>query len=173
MLIKRISKKGLSLILTLCVFASLFPVGAVATAAEAEAGAAVAAEVEYEAVSSTDPTVPKYDPNTAEVGHYSGENLDRSILVRHTGKTSEILEETNDMIQLADPNNYTDEEYFENFITTSADEGLYDGLGFEYNKLRKNAKNYAADPDCQNPLSGYSYKPERAVHRRVQPHLRF
>lgn len=157
MINKQMTKKGLSLILTLCVLTSVFAVGSAASAAEAESEDVAAESI---VTSSTDPTEPKYNPNTAEVGHYSGSSVDRSILVRHTGKTSEILEETNGIRELVDPNNYADsdyEEYYENFHTTTADKGMYEGMGFDYSALQKNAKNYAADPDCQNPLSGYSY----------------
>ena len=160
-MLKRKSKQMLSIVLAVCMILPTVTAG-VFTGSAAETGAApVAAEVKPASAVGDDPQPskpPAYDPDSATVGQFTEDQLDTSILVRHTGKTSQIMEDTNYVRELVDPNNYaTSEEYSEYFHTTSASAEVYGALGLSYEQLQSNAKDYAADPNCQDPLSGYSY----------------
>ena len=145
-MVKRMSKRLLSIILTLCLIVSVFS-AAVAPAAAAEKNdAAVTA------------TASDGSGNEGEIGQFTADQMDTTLLVQHTGKTSEVIENTtNSARAYCDPNAYSDEEYSENFYTLSCEDGVYDDLGYNSSSLKSKAKSYAADPNCQNPLAGLSF----------------
>ena len=161
------SKKLLSVILTVCMIASIVTVGVVTpAAAEVDSApasansdtAATGAKVEADADTGDDSNQqPTYNPNTATVGQYTTDQVDTSLLVRHTGKTSELIEESNYMREAVDPNNYTSsEEYSQYFHTITSDKQMYETMGYDVSKLQEQAKGYAANTNNQNPLSGFS-----------------
>lgn len=158
-MLKRKTKKVLSSVLAVCVFASTLTVGAVSASAAETGTAPVAAETDT-ARTGDDPEPtkpPAYDPASATVGQYTEDQIDNSLLVRHTGKTSELSEDSNYVRDQVDPNNYSTEEYSEYFHTTTSNQSVYETLEFPYSTMQSNAKDYAADPNNQNPLAGYSY----------------
>lgn len=149
-MLKQKTKQALSFVLALCIIVSMLAVGAVAASA-AETDTAKTGD----GSETTKP--PAYDPNSATVGQYTEDQVDNSLLVRHTGKTSEILENSNYVRAQVDPNNYTTEEYSEYFHTTTSNQAVYEAMDFPYSEMQSNAKDYAADPNNQNPLAGFSY----------------
>ena len=105
--------------------------------------------------SSTKP--PAYDPSKATVGQYSLDQIDSSLLVRHTGKTSELIDQKNDARGARDATKYTAEEYDDTFMTLSCDDDFYHDLKFDVDDLKSDAQSYAANGELKNPLSGFGY----------------
>ena len=160
MMIIRKSKQLLSVILAVCMIVPLVSAGGVIASAGETDNAAVGAKADTGAEAGADQETtkpPAYDPEKATVGQYTEDELEASLLVRHTGKTSEIMESSNYVRDQVDPDKYSNEDYSKYFHTTSAKKSVYDTMGFSYEQLQSDAKDYAADPDCQNPLAGYSY----------------
>lgn len=158
-MLKRKTKRVLSSVLIMCMIVSMLTVGAVAPSAAETETSATAADIETAQTGDGSETTkpPAYDPNTASVGQYTEDQVDNTLLVRHTGKTSEILENSNYVRDQVDPNNYTNEEYSEYFHTTTSSQAVYEAMDFSVSEMQSNAKNYAADPNNQNPLAGFSY----------------
>ena len=159
-MIKLKSKQLLSMILAVCMLVPALATGFIASYAAETGVAAVAAGVDPDeaAGEETTPTEPPaYDPKTATIGQYTADQLDTSLLIRHTGKGSEIIEDVNKIREACDPNNYeSSEEYSQYFNTTTSSQDVYKKMKFDYNTLQSNAKSYAADANSQDPLAGFS-----------------
>lgn len=145
-------KMLISILLAAVMTFSLFSIVPAATAADDNDLSGTSTEDD-----SNSSKPPAYDPDTATVGQYSINQVDTSILVRHTGRTSELIEQANSARDMTDATKYTDEEYDEMFYTLSCDDDFYTGLGYDAASLKSDARAYAADKNCQNPLSGFGF----------------
>ena len=96
-----------------------------------------------------------HETDTPAVGQYSLSQVDTSLLVPHTGKSSELdnseyLSQFGDV--LTDP-----EAYKEKSITLSCDDELYKDLGFDEKDLSNKAAKLATSTEYQNILSGLTF----------------
>ena len=103
---------------------------------------------------------------SSSVGQYSLDQVNTSLLVTHTGKSSEVSnpdiaalgsEVSNPDIAALGSLMTDASVYEENLITLSCDSGLYDALGFSSQELSSQTASAATNPDHQNPLAGYTF----------------
>ncbi len=94
------------------------------------------------------------ESGTSMIGQYDADHVAQQLLVTHTGKSSElpVRDIMNDFKDAQKKENYED-----NFLTLSCDEGLYDSLHFEVDQLKANSMEYATNKNYQNPLSGFTF----------------
>ncbi|MBQ3284540.1 MAG: hypothetical protein IJH40_02750 [Ruminococcus sp.] len=88
----------------------------------------------------------------AGFGQYSTDDLETSLLVPHTGKSSEL-----DGSEALSYVQQGQEDYDENFISLSCDSSVYDSLNFDSAALSAKAQEYATDAQYQNPMSGFTF----------------
>lgn len=87
------------------------------------------------------------------VGQYNLDQLATDLLVSHISSANEL--EGGEMLEYVQEAQQAD--YDGNFITFSCDQDLYSSFGFNVDKMKGDAKNYATSPQYQDPMSGYSF----------------
>lgn len=108
-----------------------------------------------ESATITDVEEPEELIDSRTYGQYSLNQVDTSLLVTHTGRSSELDNSeylSNFGDALTDPDVYKDK-----CITLSCDSGLYDSLGFNAEELSNQAAKLATDKGNQNTLQGYTF----------------
>lgn len=85
-------------------------------------------------------------------GQYSPDELETTLLVPHTGKSSEL-----DGSEALGYVQQGQQDYDNNFISLSCDSDIYNAMGFDADALSAQAQEYAKDEQLQNPMSGFTF----------------